>query len=567
MKNSVYVLLYFILTNGLLLAQKHTLYFNVTDTTLQINAIEVRDTLSIKEELSALQSNYHSKGFWEFSYDSIRTDSIRTNVWVHLGRLYKWGYLKSGNVPEPFLYRSGYKQKFYANTKFSPKQLYRLEKELIKYSENQGYPFASVFLDSVQIIDNKVYGTLNYKSGPLIVYDTIAIEGTAQIKRAFLASCIGVNKGSVYVHKKSLAIEKQLVQLPYLKVTKSPYVYFEKGKAYPVLFINQRKCNQIDGIVGMQQSTGATKKNIITGEFNLDLKNVFRSGKQVKFLWRRFDALSQQLNARYVHPRLLRANLDIDLGLDLIKQDSTFLNVNRKLGLITAISPTQKIKLKTELKTSRSLLVSISSNPLVVDFNIYTYGFGYVLNNLDDIFFPMKGWNITFDSDFGLKEIENTSKYESYLQNHKKSSWQNTTEIVLSKYNKIGKRSTLLTKSSSSLTTGDNIVVGDMARVGGLKSLRGFNENFYYVTHYSLLTFEYRYFLESNSYVMLFYDQAYIYNQVQNHYTDFPLGVGAGISFTTKAGLFQLVYALGKSKEQDFKFNLSKIHFGLITRF
>jgi outer membrane translocation and assembly module TamA len=551
----------------MLFAQKHTLNFYTTDTIIKINSIEVKDTMSIKEELAILQSSYHIKGFWEFSYDSIYTDSIITKVWIHVGRIYKWGYLKSGNVPEPFLYRSGYKQKFYANTKFSPKQLYRLERELIKYSENQGYPFASVFLDSLRIIDNKVYGILNYASGPLIVYDTIAIEGTAQIKRAFLASCIGVNKGSVYVHKKSLAIEKQLVQLPYLKVTKSPYVYFEKGKAYPVIFINQRKCNQIDGIIGMQQSTGAVKKNIITGEFNLDLKNVFRSGKQVKFLWRRYDVLSQQLNARYVHPRLLRANLDIDLGLDLVKQDSSFLNVNRKLGLITSISPIQKLKLKTELKTSRSLLVATSSNPLVVDFNIYTYGFGYLLNTLDDIFFPMKGWHITFDSDFGLKEIQNTSKYESYLQNHNQSSWQNTSEMMVLKYTKLFKRSTLLTKSITSITTGNNIVVGDMTRVGGLKSLRGFNENFYYVTHYSLLTLEYRYFLESNSYFMLFYDQAYIYNQVQNHYTDFPLGVGAGISFTTKAGLFQLVYAIGKSKDQDFKFNLSKIHFGLITRF
>jgi outer membrane translocation and assembly module TamA len=550
----------------MLYAQKHTIYFYSSDS-LSLDPIVVKDTLSINEELSKLQSLQHSKGYWEFSYDSIVTDSLKTQAWIHLGGIYKWGYLKSGNVPDPFLYHSGYKQKFYANTKFSPKQLYRLEKELIKYAENEGYPFASVFLDSLKIIDNKVYGTLNFSPGPLIVYDTIAIEGTAQIKRNFLASCIGVNKGSVYVHKKSMAIEKQLVQLPYLKVTKSPYVYFEKGKAYPVLFLNQRKCNQIDGIVGMQPNSGANKKTVLTGEFNLDLKNVFRSGKQIKFVWRRYDVLSQQLSARYVHPRLLRANLDIDLGLDLLKQDSSFLNVNRKLGLITSVAPTHKLKLKTELKTSRSLLVSNASNPLVVDFNIYVYGLGYQINSLDDIFFPMNGWYVTFDLDFGYKSIENRSKYESYLQTHDPSTWQYTSELGVSKYTKIRKRSTLLTKTNASIIQGENIVVGDMARVGGLKSLRGFNENFYYVTHYALLTLEYRYFLEANSYLMLFYDQAYIYNQVQNHYTDFPLGVGAGISFTTRAGLFQLVYAIGKSKDQEFKFNLSKIHFGLITRF
>jgi translocation and assembly module TamA len=109
--------------------------------------------------------------------------------------------------------------------------------------------------------------------------------------------------------------------------------------------------------------------------------------------------------------------------------------------------------------------------------------------------------------------------------------------------------------------------LSDLYRIGGLKTLRGFNENNYYASDYAIYTLEYRYFTDESSYVMLFLNQAYFDNQLNNNYTDWPLGFGTGISFTTKAGVFQFIYALGQAKDQPINLNLSKIHFGLVSRF
>ncbi|QNP54213.1 hypothetical protein H9L05_06150 [Hymenobacter qilianensis] len=81
---------------------------------------------------------------------------------------------------------------------------------------------------------------------------------------------------------------------------------------------------------------------------------------------------------------------------------------------------------------------------------------------------------------------------------------------------------------------------------------------------------EYRQFTGPDSFVFLFLDQAYLQRKLaQGANADAPTGVGAGISFRTGAGLFQLVYSVGRSKQlnQKLALNASKIHFGITSRF
>ena len=111
--------------------------------------------------------------------------------------------------------------------------------------------------------------------------------------------------------------------------------------------------------------------------------------------------------------------------------------------------------------------------------------------------------------------------------------------------------------------------MNDLYRIGGLNSLRGFNEKFFYASTYGIGTLEYRFFMEENSYLLIFYDQGYVRYVLHDGVSqeDFPLGFGAGLTFSTKAGIFKFIYSLGKSKEQQIGLNYSKIHFGLSSGF
>jgi hemolysin activation/secretion protein len=107
-------------------------------------------------------------------------------------------------------------------------------------------------------------------------------------------------------------------------------------------------------------------------------------------------------------------------------------------------------------------------------------------------------------------------------------------------------------------------------RVGGLKTLRGFDEESILASSYYIFTLEYRYLLEENSYLYFFGDGAYTEN-LSISYTgdryDTPYGFGAGISFETKAGIFSINYALGSQYGNPIDVRAGKVHFGIVNYF
>ena len=81
-------------------------------------------------------------------------------------------------------------------------------------------------------------------------------------------------------------------------------------------------------------------------------------------------------------------------------------------------------------------------------------------------------------------------------------------------------------------------------------------------------TVEYRFLFEENSAIFLFADACwYERNLAGNFATDLPVGIGAGINFETKAGIFSLNYALGNQNGNGFDVRSGKIHFGIVNAF
>ena len=528
----------------------------------------LKDSIGVLREIHIYVLKLHELSFLEAAMDSIVYTKKYVEVFLHVGTRHNWSMLHSGNVPDEYLYKSGYKQKFYSKTRFSYKELASLENRVIKYSENSGFPFARIELDSIQLSDSYFSATLNYQSGPLIRFDTIALVGTSRVKRRYIESYLGITPGALYNQQKVQNLERQLKQLQYLKVVKSPEVFFSTGKAQPVLFVNARKCNQLDGYIGFQPNSSSSKKLLLTGEFNMNLKNLLQSGKELFVQWKRFDVQSQLLKTSYVHPRLFHSNIDIKLNFNLMKQDTSFLTLDRNAAIYLALSATSKIKFFTGLK-SNSVLGNTQTNNsegMNYDFKFFNYGIGYTLSTLDDVFYPMTGWSINMDISTGNKKILNYKPVGTEVA-IPTSALQWASEANIQAFIRIGKKATLLNQFQGGTVQSQNLVLSDLYRVGGLKTLRGFNENNFYTSDFALYTLEYRYFTDESSYVMLFANQAYLHNKLNNDFTGWPIGFGTGISFSTKAGVFQFIYALGYAKDQPLNLNLSKIHFGLVSRF
>ena len=139
---------------------------------------------------------------------------------------------------------------------------------------------------------------------------------------------------------------------------------------------------------------------------------------------------------------------------------------------------------------------------------------------------------------------------------------------MIERYNKITKRQIIKFGFYSDWMFNEKTYANERIRFGGLNSLRGFNEEELYATSMFTGLVEYRFLLDKNSNVFVFYNQSwYEDNSVGIYRNDSPLGFGTGFSFGTKLGIFSITYALGKQFQNTVQFNQGKIHIGYVAYF
>jgi hemolysin activation/secretion protein len=106
-------------------------------------------------------------------------------------------------------------------------------------------------------------------------------------------------------------------------------------------------------------------------------------------------------------------------------------------------------------------------------------------------------------------------------------------------------------------------------RLGGNKLLRGFDEESLFMTRFVVTTAEYRLLLGQNSFLSAFADYGYMENiSGQNRLYLRPLGMGAGLNFETKAGIFGISAAVGRRDVgQTLDIRATKFHLGYVSLF
>ena len=191
------------------------------------------DSTSINQFLNRSLSEIRNDGFLLANLDSLHWDSTNDVVqaFIYVGKKYSWSNVsfRVANGDIDALARIGVDK--WAGGNMPPGEFENIFRDIIEYSENSGYPFASVTWDSVRLDGDYLNGSLTYDSGPLITYDSIHIEGDLDIKREFLASYLDIHYGKPFRQARIDDIEARLVALPYLDLADAPVITFQNEEA------------------------------------------------------------------------------------------------------------------------------------------------------------------------------------------------------------------------------------------------------------------------------------------------------------------------------------------------
>jgi outer membrane protein assembly factor BamA len=326
---------------------------------------------------------------------------------------------------------------------------------------------------------------------------------------------------------------------------------------------------------------------LVTGEANINLKNALGGGETIGVNWQQLQPKSPRLNLLFIQPYLFKSPFGINLAFDLYKKDSSYININMVLGGQYMVSSFQSLSIF--LQSQRTNVLTVDTNqvlmtkklPDLADLSSLNFGVMYSLVKTDYRFNPRKGTETMMNVAVGTRKLKEneaiinmhdpndpTFEYASLYDSVDTKSYQFRIRIDAAHYFPISRASTFKTAAQFGLFQSQTIFRNELFQIGGYKLLRGFDEESIFASQFLVLTGEYRYLIGQNSYLFGFADFGWIRNaqpepDIKNHF----FGTGLGIAFETKAGVFNISYAVGKRNDTQFDLRQSKIHLGFLTFF
>ncbi len=592
----IWLCLFAIVVNG-----QDTLFLNIQpiDKSLDFFTKKVHyqntfgDTLTLNNELQKVIQDLQTASYLEASIDELQQQGKQYIARLHIGESYKWARLENGNIEPSILESIGWRSKGFENQKIDYRKILELQEQLLSYAENNGYPFAQVWLDDLKISGQELQAKIFMKKNNLIVIDAINIIGEAEVSDNYLLNYLGLKRATPFDKSQILNIDNRLRDVSFIKQTQAPKITFKGDKATVNLFLEKKKASRFDLIFGVLPNSNpvVNKRLLVTGTGTIDLQNAFGLGERVFAEFRQLRPETQEVEVAFLYPYILNIPFGADLKFNLYKRDTAYLDLEYDLGLQYLFEGGNYLKAfwnnrSTNLLTVNDLQIIQSRQlPSRLDVKNTTFGLEYLWQAVDYRFNPRKGWTLFLRGGAGVKEVkknntiinlEDTNEpdfdYESLYDELPLESFQYRLETKLETYLPLSARTTLkLAAQNGTILSEATIFQNEAFRIGGNRVLRGFDEEVIFASLYALLTVEYRWLLTQNSNLYLFTDAAYVEDTTQgNRIFQRPLGLGLGITFDTAVGVFGLGAAVGRdlANPADFlDFQSPKIHFGYVNLF
>lgn len=529
------------------------------------------------------------KGYPNASVDSIVQDSAKATVYLYVGEAFQGAWIRTDSVDQKILDGMAWNNKRTGDQLMTLKEFETFKYRLLEYMENNGHPFARIELDSVQLSGERFYSTIKLHEGPLYRIDSIRNLGTARISSNYLQRHLGILNGSVYKKERLQTVSKKIADLPFL-VEQQPWnlTLLATGSILN-MYLAPKKSSQVNVLVGFLPSNEQLSNNklLVTGEANVNLRNALGGGETIGLNWQQIQVKSPRLNILFQQPYLFSSPFGINLNFDLLKKDSSYVNLNLIAGVQYAVSANYVASVfvqsfSTNLLTVDTFSVKATRKlPQEADLRSINLGINLEWFNTDYRFNPRKGNELSINAAAGTKNIRKNNvivelhdsfepdyDFNSLYDTVQLKSYQFRVKMSAAHYFKLSRASTVKTAFSGGWFQSPNIFRNELFQIGGYRLLRGFDEESIFASQYGVATVEYRYLIGQNSFLFGFSDVGWARNNsLSRDISNTFIGAGLGMAFETKAGIFNISYASGKRDDAKFNLRQSKIHIGYVNYF
>lgn len=435
---------------------------------------------------------------------------------------------------------------------FFTKNLDSLKKQINKKYVDDGFAFSRIKSKYKGQQNGFPVVELDINKNNRRTIDGFVIKGYTKVPKRFLKNLEKDFKGKNYDDKNLLAINKNFQSHPFITLERPPQTLFTKDSTQIFLFMEKRKTNSFDGVLGI--GNDKQEKFTLNGTLNASFRNIFNGFETINLYWQRNPDKGQTFDLQTDIPYLFKSNVGFNAKINIYRQDSTFANVRLQPAFYYHISNRQKIGMRGSFETSTVL------DSLYIQGKDYTkkgIGVWYDFTAPTEVELFLYKTKIRAEFDYLAKKytIEKVNSLQNQIFLYAEHNFNLSGNHYIN-----GKIEGAILSSKNSFSS------NELFRFGGWNSLRGFNENSLIGDFYYFAGAEYRYLIGRQA----FFDAFAQYGELNNKTLNIRpklYSVGVGFTFFIPIGLMSLQLSNGNEFGNPFKINELKIHWGILSKF
>ncbi|WP_299763260.1 hypothetical protein [uncultured Dokdonia sp.] len=515
-----------------------------------------KELIPLFKTIDSLKSSLSKIGYIDITEERVKiNDSLYASA-MHLGKRYKYVriYVGKDTSTKTYLKEANLSIKndsILIETAFAKAVL----ENLTSIAANSGNPFTSFQITSISKDNiNTLSGKLSINQDVNRYANRIIINGYKKAPRGYIKYYARIREGKVFNQKELLEQNERLNNLSFITSKKDPQVLFTKDSTTIYFYLERKVNNRFDGFLGFATNE-ETNRLQLDGYIDLILTNNLNYGETLLLNYKSDGDDQTQLNVKASLPYLFRSPLGVETQLSLFRKDSTFSENSQEVSLFYQVNPNSTISLGYKSKQSEDLIESTNTdNEIIEDYTQQRVLGSFSFSKLQsDFFYPVKT-HFTLEGEVGNRS--STEKKEEQI------SFNSLTSHIF----KLNETNQIYLNNKTQVLLSDTYLTNELYRFGGITSIRGFEENSIFANLVSTLNTEYRYVLNSSIYVHSIIDLAYFENDISDQ-KEKLISFGFGAGLRTKAGIFKINIANGKTENQTFRFSNTKLHFQLAIRF
>ena len=539
----IYILLLSCFSQGIS-SQNFELKIKTKDTILKTVLNEVsyeanqRSEKEIFKEIRHVHKQLKNIGFFTSTIDTIVTNKDVYTAFFDLGFKTEEIIIIYPQKKQPVS-----SEQNFDSIRLKPHEFENYTKSILNKLDQKGKSFSEISFKNPKIQNRTLVLEQQVIESKKRYIDKVIVKGYDNFPQKFIRNYFKINPQTIFSKEKIEEISQLTKTLTFVDQKKKPEVLFKKDSTHLYLFLTKQTSSSFDGIINFASKDDG-KGLLLNGNLDLKLNNVFNSGEQLELFWNKVAEEKTEFNILVKAPYLINSRFSSELGFNIFRQDSTFLNTNFNFKTEYDFNNFSKISLLFSSEKSSYLLNTESNN--FDSFSNNFIGVEYKISTLSKTNLFKYKLNVNIQPVIGRRKTE--------------ISQINQQKLLISSFAnfKTSEKSYIFLKNETGILNSNNYLVNELFRIGGVNTIRGFNEQSIFTSQYSYLNLEYRYLTSLSSYIYTITDLGAYENIVENNYQK-VIGIGLGYGFKLNNSNVNFAYANGFNFKDTTKFNNSKI--------